>query len=307
LAWNEKSKLVSLDQVLEMNFNEILDDVNFSKVRSYYKIIKFNSPDVIFICGDITGGGSCGHGYASSIVALLKIIEGLNITTSYISSNHDENIDVIKLDEISTDSKFVKRLTGNIDEVRGLKVIGLSYEQSKNVKSFQKLKTDVEIDFVISHCNQTNRLHLFDFNTEFTITGHYDFKVINPYGKTLISLYNDLPWMNYVIIDYSKTSSKFSYYIKEHTDFNWTFIKFAKLNGKLKNLETNYVHEKFHVNLYIPFITNNDYEKAIEYILKWKMENQDINSVDLKKLMNVEISPYQNISKSFIKSYIKAQ
>ena len=73
--WNRDSRDIKLSDTQTMTTSEILNHPNFSKVKFYFEIVTKNSPDLLLLCGDITGDGSCGHGYTSSVTAFLKLVE----------------------------------------------------------------------------------------------------------------------------------------------------------------------------------------------------------------------------------------
>lgn len=306
LNWNGDSRDIKLSEILTMTTYDILNHPNFSKAKFYFEIVIKNTPDLLLLCGDITGDGSCGHGYTSSVIAFLKLVESKKIQTRYISGNHDEPQYYNEIKRQFVNSKYVKELTHNIERIGDMKVIGLSHAQTRTKTSFRQVFNTEKVDIVICHCDHGQRLNLFDFNTDFIITGHYDLKVINPNHKTFISLDNDSPeGTNYVTIDSSAKKTEVAFYILKYGSTKWTYFKYNKTDKSFKLKNTNHIMSALSTRDNLNYLDNIQYKKVIEIVLKKKVAGQKLSSKELTELLNVKINRHLLVSRKFLNSYIQ--
>ena len=304
--WNRDSKDIKLSDILGMTTSDIIKNPKFSKVKFYFDIVTKNSPDLLLLCGDITGDGPCGHGYTSSLTAFLKLVESKKIQTRYISGNHDEPKYYNEIKRLFAKSKYVKELTHKVEIIGGFKIIGYSWLQTRTKTSFRNLFTSEKVNVVVCHCDQRQRLNLFNFNTDFIITGHYDLKVINPNHKTLISLDNDFPeGTNFVTLDSSSKNTEIIYNILRYGETKWTYFKYNKTYKSFKLKETNYKPSfvSFFDNL--SYLDNIELQNGVETILKKKAVGQKLTSNELKKILKIKINRSLTVSQTFLNSYMQ--
>jgi hypothetical protein len=305
LHWTKESKTIKLSDTLKMTPLDILSTLEFRQVRKYFNIIHAFTPDLVILCGDITGDGPCGHGYTSPLIGLLKLIESKGIKARYISGNHDEPQYYDEVNKFSTSSKLVKELTHNIEIIGDLRILGLSFDQTESKTAFKKAFTSEKVDIVVCHCSHTKRLNLFDFNTDFIISGHYDLKVINPNNMTFISLDNDVPQgINFAVIEIDKSKKLISFIIDKSNRNELIHFIFNKTEKSFDLIETNYkTVDSMHLNN-ISYIDNYQYKNAIEILLKKKHMGQNIDTKELAELLRIKINSKKTISKSYINSYL---
>jgi hypothetical protein len=299
--WNRDSRDIKLSDTQTMTTSEILNHPNFSKVKFYFEIVTKNSPDLLLLCGDITGDGSCGHGYTSSVTAFLKLVEAKKIKTRYISGNHDESQYYDEIKRHFANSKYVRELTNKIEKIGDIKLIGLSWEQTRTKTSFRQLFTSEKVDIVVCHCDHGQRLNLFDYNTDFIITGHYDLKVINPNNKTFISLDNDAPQgTNFVTIENVSKEKEIIFSILKYGAKEWTQFKFTKSNKSFALKETNHKQSSFPSWDNLSYLNNVQFEKVIEKAHKTKIAGLKIPNIELEEILNVQINRHLKVSRKFI-------
>jgi len=263
LAWNRNSVL--FENIDNFTCSQILRSPDFNRVAYYYNIVNTFNPDILLLCGDITGDGSCGGGHAVSLICFLRLVEAKKIITRFIPGDHDEAYGARYLNEFQEvnkyfiNSKYIKQANSKIEYINDIRIAGLTYNQTRTktaIKQSLKALND-EMDILICHCPQTHRLHLFDFKTEFIITGHYDLKVISPNNKTLISLYNDVPSENFVVIDIAAEKKMITYYLRRAMATKWTFFNFIKTKQTFILENTNYkiFSEDIYVDCPIKYLT----------------------------------------------------
>lgn len=308
LFWNSESREIKLSQVFKMKTSEILNHSKFSRVKFYFDIVTKNSPDLLLLCGDITGDGSCGHGYTSSIAAFLRLVDAKKTKTRYISGNHDEPQFYNKLKKHFYNYKNVNDVSNKVEEVDGLKLLGLSWEQTKTKASFRKAFTSEQLDIIFCHCEHRRRLKLFDYNASIIITGHYDLKVINPNNKTFISLDNDtIRESNFVTIEGNLKKQKITFSVLSHITGKLIYFKFIKSNKSLSLEETNYEKGNlynYHNFTNINYLNNIQFEKVIERLQKVKNAGLNPSSKELEEILSVRINQNLKVSRKFISEAI---
>lgn len=305
LQWDKESKSLSLHDILKMSEKELLSNPLLSRVKYYFDIVSENSPEILFLCGDITGDGSCGHGYINSIISFLILVEKRKIHCRYISGNHDEPIYFDAVVNYFIHSTYIKKCSDSVELLFGLKIVGLSFEQTSKITSLKKILDIMrkdELDFVICHCPHTLRLNLFEFNTKYIITGHYDLKLINPNHKTFISLDNDYPCINFASINLDRESANIIFtiikngniirhcFLKEKDTFNYLMSDEAR-NPLLRQSNENFVY-------------NVELQNAIEFLIKKKKDGVNVTEAEIRKLLQIRVNLSQRISLSFLKGYI---
>ena len=115
LQWDKESKSLKLDDVLKMTREDVLAHPLLHKVKYYYDIVCESSPEILFLCGDITGDGSCGHGYTVSIICFLILVEKRKIHCRYISGNHDEPIYFDTVVKFFSNSSYIKKCSDGVE------------------------------------------------------------------------------------------------------------------------------------------------------------------------------------------------
>jgi DNA repair exonuclease SbcCD nuclease subunit len=223
LEWNIESKEISDIDIGEFpirkDFSSVENRAYFRsmKFRSYWRyrsIIEETKPDIVLLAGDITGDGSCGHGFHKALFLLFRYLEYNKITTFFISGNHDEPKYFKYILERTRGLKYVKYIARKVVEYGGIKILGLDYLDTynkTNLKGF--ISKNFSLDIVLSHCHLHRRTSLFDFDTKYVITGHWDQNIGQVENTVFISLVNDTPEdVNYLTIEFNKNQELVSYY-----------------------------------------------------------------------------------------------
>lgn len=306
--WNVESKSVKMNDVLVMSNAQILNHPSLTKVKFYFDIIKKHNPNLIFFCGDITGDGSCGHGYITPLTCLFKLIESIKVQTRFICGNHDEDLYFESIKKIFVKSKYIKHLTEKVETIGNIKVIGLSFNQTYSNRIFKKIikESNSKIDFVVCHCHHTKRLNLFDFNTDFIITGHYDLKVINPNSKTFISLDNDTP-TNYVVIEYLQKKIQITYNVQEFNSHELKWFKFIKNKNEFSLKDSNYMLDRLNSSDNLTYIYNIELQNLIELLQKKKSIGKIVLQKELDKILEININRSLKVTRAFLNSYIRLE
>lgn len=203
LNWSRPSYTITKDDISTLQNQQIIpNNKKFQTVYAYYRVVINEKPDLVLFAGDLTGDGSCGHGFQFAFSYLLHILELSGIPSFLISGNHDlpQNYNVL-LTEIS-ELKLTNEISSKRVEWKGISILGLSFEDTKNKKRYKRLLETYTAytDIVLAHCALKRRTSLFDFDCQVICTGHYDNKLFQLEGKQFISLSNDFEFINYAVV-----------------------------------------------------------------------------------------------------------
>ena len=194
MFWNPMPIKISLDLTL-LSPMEILNMDDFAKVKFYYDIVVQHKPDIIVLCGDITGDGFCGRGHSNSLIAFLKLTSDLKIFVRFVRGNHDLDEEINKVNSFFENSIYVRELTQEPEEIAGYSFVGIAFNEISNKTRLKRSYITHNADFIITHAPSNMRLNLFNMNSKYIFTGHYDLKVLNANDKIFVSLDNDNPTM----------------------------------------------------------------------------------------------------------------
>lgn len=207
LHWNDDAIHIS-DKDIELlrTTGQLGETVAFYKLREYLQIILSEEPQLILFAGDLTGDGSCGHGFFQAFKCLLTYLEISEIPSYFIRGNHDVYPYYEQAEEYAKTLNHCKEISGQYIIHQGLKILGIPFDSTKNKKKLTALLSEKEdnIDIVLSHCELKRRTWLFDFKAEVIITGHYDNKQMATGQSIFLSFSNDeFDFANYGCLDYS--------------------------------------------------------------------------------------------------------
>lgn len=282
LCWERKLQKIKNEEVKRFKEKD-LEKKKYSGIKKYFSLIKEEKPDLILFAGDITGDGSCGHGYQNAMKILLKILEANEIQSFFISGNHDEFDYFNELINFSDDLQFSKEISNQFIEFKGIKILGISFDKSKNKTEFKELikANNQNIDIVLSHAELRRRAWLFDLNAKVVITGHFDRKIVPIENKIFISLDNDHRSISYCILEKQNDNCwGFQYVIQDGVESEYQPRRTVKIFENSDQLINGGRNEYYNLNGKIfKFSTIENYKEPsiAERIHKFKSgENYDV-------------------------------
>ncbi len=337
LCWELKLKKIQKEEVKRFKEKD-LEKKRYLSIKKYFSLIKEEEPDLVLFAGDITGDGSCGHGYQNAMKILLKLLEEYKIQSFFISGNHDELEYYKELIDFSDSLKFSKDISNQFTEFKGIKILGISFDKSKNKTEFKDLikANDQKVDLVLAHAELKRRIWLFDLNTDFVITGHFDKKITSIEGKIFVSLDNDNSNVSYCTLDFDDVTDVEVRYVLKGED---EIIEFAERSKNLRlNKSNNFftnngerkeilieekklsimeflqkrsegepleklIKENGNRNDNLKYLRGFDFKEAIERIRKIKNENKLLSEIEFDNLIKLRINANHQISKSMIIDY----
>lgn len=193
LYWAHNLKYLSDEEVRQFTAEQ-LSEPDFQTLKKYLSIIFYEEVDLVVLAGDITGDGSCGHGYQNVVTLLLMILEAHEKPTVLISGNHDLEMNYTPLLDYMKDFDYCQEISNQSYEINGVRLFGLSYENSNKKKILKKIlkeQANEQFDLVVAHTELKRRTWLFDFNTKAIVTGHFDKKMSLIQDKLFVSLDNN--------------------------------------------------------------------------------------------------------------------
>ncbi|MEE9438128.1 MAG: metallophosphoesterase, partial [Saprospiraceae bacterium] len=233
LYWEGHLRSITEDEIEKFR-NEDIDKTRYFSIKRYLNIILEEKANLVLFAGDVTGDGSCGHGFQYAFLILLKILESLKIDTCYISGNHDEPPYYSIVNNRVRDYKYIKEISNKTIDINGVKVLGIPYETTYSKTKIKALYKIIEedkhqYDIIIAHSQLKRRIQLFDIDTKVIITGHYDRKIMAFNQSAFISLDNDSSEISYAIFNQEESNETVS--IAVLNAFDDTYSITEKINN----------------------------------------------------------------------------
>lgn len=235
----------------------------------------------------------------------LDFLERKKIKCFVVRGNWDESEDFDNFVESTRELQYTEEISGRMVEFEGLRILGIPYAMTEDLKVARQLPTifPEKMDIVLTHALFRNRIWLFDLNTKYIITGHFDSQLCQIRDKIFISFYT-FPH-DYALLDYMPSNQTVTYYggvargkLREVNSV--ARIKKGTLIWTTKSLNSSN-HEGLGVAPIIRRFTDN-YASSIESLMSAK-ELADRNGSDRKEI--VEELLLQGIPKSHINDYIR--
>lgn len=326
LNWDPHLRTIS-DYELQNFSLRLLSLPRYERIKRYLDIIENESPDLVLFAGDVTGDGSCGHGFHYAFIILLSILENKKLQSFYISGNHDEPGYYDLVNELTQNYKFTQDISEQDVQFKGLKILGLSYNCSKSKRSLRaeiSKRTDT-YDIIVAHAQLKRRIRLFDIRSQYIFTGHYDRKLCAHRDTVFVSLDNDSEEVSYAVLNKTDSGDQVSISVQKDRTTHFSYTENRKL--LLKSLRNNILKingtsnidlellERYPtqnlvddtINLaYLKFIRGTNYSRVLNGLYKHKQQ-LPLDKLDLpiEKVAGLPITPMYNISKSLIQDYLK--
>ena len=330
LNWHQNSKKIGRKDIIKLfETKDIGAGDRFLTVNKYWSIINSKKPELILFAGDVTGDGSCGHGYHTAFYYLLSLIELSGLPACFIKGDND--LDAYYKQVTDNIHQYdIQEISGHLVSVSGINIYGLSFQDtnSENLPLLLDKLKDRSIDIVLCHCELKRRTSLFaQLNVGLIITGHFDNKICNANGIDFISHSNDSHIINYSTIDYkSPDNVRYNYhfvYPERRLDINYSTTKAILQSGNLEESDlivndvpvdikeyedmalpnSAYEKEKNALALSVKFLKGQAYTKAITYMIGLKA-GKNIDKKELAKLMKKQITARNKLSKTMLVDFL---
>ncbi len=239
MNWEQHLRSISRTEVDSVTL-ETLKKSRYFSIQRYLQIVIDEEAEMVIIAGDVTGDGSCGHGFHHAFMVFLSMLEQLKIPSCFISGNHDEQVYYEQVTQFSEGLKYSHEISNKTKTINGLQILGVPYETTYSKSKIKNLLNTFQdnYDVVVAHSQLKRRIRLFDLDAKLVLTGHYDRKLMGFSGATFISLDNDDREMSYATINTYEGGFNASICIKNTDD---EIFRFTESSDKIQSLERSHV------------------------------------------------------------------
>lgn len=326
LNWEAHLRSITTTEVQQFT-EERLSLLRYERIRRYFNLILSEKADLVLFSGDITGDGSCGHGFHAAFTILLQLLENRQIPSAFIRGNHDPEPYYTNLLAYCSDFKYTQEISEKKVKVLGLNILGVSYDCSKSKRKLNALiaaHKDSSLDIVLAHSQIKRRIYHFDFNTEYILTGHYDRKLLAHRDTVFLALDNDSEEISYAVLDKNKQKDDIvGIKIKRNEDvFALYENKTSLLAGqrtvvlhlndepyldllKLENASNEALSRDGLHYLYLKYLRGINYSSSLDSMYHMKHHKSlDKFDLSLNQLHGLPITANYQISESMIEDYL---
>jgi len=301
-------------------------DEKFRRLNNYWDIILKERAEVVLLAGDLTGDGSCGHGFHLAFYYLLCLLDLARIQTFFIRGDND--LDKY-YNQIITNMKqfsWIEEISNRAVIYNGIKFWGLPFQTTRTKKKLNKILDNhsKEVDILICHSELKRRTHLFDLPVKHIITGHFDNKICCINDVVFLSFSNDSDTINYGMIEWGENPTYYySFYnTRQKSSLVYKEIKSSLLNGKRNSLiridnipiqisefeilqlpKSDYEKDKSALALAIKYLRGNNYSSAVNFLRTTKAE-ENFKTKRYHTLLKQQFTSKHKLSKSMILDYL---
>lgn len=305
LHWHLASKRISQNDLALLQETNLLGyGERFLSIRNYWNIICHEKPDLVLLGGDLTGDGSCGHGFHMAFYYLLCLLNDAKIQTYFIQGDNDVDKYYSFILENLEHLEWAHEISNKSVIHNELRILGIPFVTTNDKRKLKRLiaeKAD-RYDIILCHSALKRRTHLFNFETELIVTGHFDNKLCHIKDSIYLSLSNDNSVINYAMIDWQGDEKVVTYNFihpqrnrrisysesyqdlrssrKEGTVFSDMVPIRIEEFEKLILPNSEYEKDKNAIALAIKFLRGHNYKVAIEFLFS----NRETDSLDIKEL-----------------------
>ncbi len=331
LNWELHLRTISLEEFRSFEISH-LGNPRYYSIKRYFSLVEKHQPQVVMFAGDVTGDGSCGHGFHYAFLMLLKCFEIKKIPAFFISGNHDEVRYYQKVENEIKKFKVVHEISNCIAEIQGLRILGVPYETTFSKSSIKRLKEERKdngllsgkIDIVMAHSQLKRRIHLFDLGAKIIVTGHYDRKNFEYGDAIFISLDNDFTEVSYAMIVLDPTiQSRICIWQSSGGVLSHGIVKGSGIEStgnqmlwvdespvtelkKLESLPDDKIHDQNGQSMaYLKYIRGKNYKKVLQKMHALKKENKKRATVIAAAgIIGLQVTPTYRISESLVVDYL---
>lgn len=318
LYWDHHLMTVTEEEVRNFTIADI-EKERYYCLRKYATLIKHEAPTLVLFAGDLTGDGSCGHGYHNVFKILLLILESQEIPSLCIGGNHDKEEYYGAVVEMISHLEFAQEISNRCVQVNGLNILGIPFETSKDKRKLKKVlrENPQSIDIVLAHSELKRRTWLFDLDTSIIVTGHFDQKMAGIDGRVFISLNNnwrdDFTYATLAFEEIDSVTAEFIFIIDPYE---------SRFSETKEHLTTNKINTIYTINdqemkiekSLVPITDNrrldlNDFrgmslKHGIEYLLECKRKGSKPDANTVNKLNQLYVYEDFKFSKTMIWDYL---
>jgi len=199
LNWHPHLRSISDTEVSDFLESDLTNE-RYQRISRYISIVDKENPEIVLLSGDITGDGSCGHGFQNALKIFFLLLETRKIQSYFISGNHDPDKNYSDLLKFTHQLSFPQEISNQMINYKGLNILGINFDCSASLTRMKQMLSDLEglpVDICLAHSEIKRRIRLFETNASLIVTGHYDRKLMPFMNSIFISLDNDWEEVSY--------------------------------------------------------------------------------------------------------------
>jgi len=323
--WNAAAKQINEnDFEVFRETGQVMQRNRFKNLLYYCQIVEKEKPDIVLLAGDLTGDGSCGHGFQNAFMFFCLYLEYMEIPSLLVQGDNDVDEFYEQVVPLIADLDFVQECRGEMVKIQGIHILGLSFLQTNRKHTLKDLIAKHEnktIDILFTHTPLKRRSKLFDFNSANIITGHFDNKLFALQDTAFISLSNDSDLISYCTIEIQDDVAQYRYCLHNSQRKFTTCLQdsFSGLNAErnsiLKMNSKPWLHiKKFeeieaphdwerknnnHIAMKLKYLRGDMYKEAVRRIRSTRSKDSD----NPYSILGKKINPFSRVSKSMIQDY----
>ena len=324
LNWHIDSKRVNREDILLLYESSIVPQSNrFRTITIYLEIIKSVTPDIVIFAGDVTGDGSCGHGFQNAFFYLLTALQLKGTETLFIKGDNDLEQYYTSVTNNISHLTLIQEISDKAIKIRGLKILGLGFDTTADKKRMQQIldtHSKKSYDIIVCHAQLKRRTFLMKLNCKCLVTGHFDNKLFKIDGKVFLSHSNDSEVINYSMISTSSGISTYTY-VFHHTRKRLE-IKYvlSPINAdtlvindvpvgieqyeNLKLPQSSYDKDKNALALSVKFLRGQSYKKVLKLMHNLKAGKLEMEKTLLTKYLDKQIIAKHKLSRTMLADYL---
>jgi len=326
LNWHPHLRSISDTEVLQFRESDLQND-RYQRISRYISIVDREQPDLVLLAGDITGDGSCGHGFQNALKIFFLLLESRKIPSYFISGNHDPYKNYDDLLAFTNQLSMPEEISNRTVSAHGLNVVGINFDCSASKTKLNQWLAGLENtkpDICLAHSEIKRRIRLFESNASVIVTGHYDRKLMPFQNSVFISLDNDWDEVSYstAVFDNHKLMSA-SFHIRQNENTTLTLQQKSDVDSlnsimtvsghpaldlyKIESYPDSALKDDSGENwVYLKHLRGVNLRKA--YKTLWKTKNEielDEGDLEFSKVYKLPVTANYKISKSLMNDYLK--
>lgn len=199
LNWHPHLRSITNAEVIGFSESDLSKE-RYQRIWRYFDIVIKEKPDLVLLSGDITGDGSCGHGYQNALKIFLLLLESRKISSRFISGNHDPDPYYSDLLSFVKDLAFTEEISNRIVQFKDLSIVGINYDCTRSLTKLNAMLKECHSNkpqICLAHSEIKRRIRLFETGADLIATGHFDRKLMLFDDSVYISLDNDWEEVSY--------------------------------------------------------------------------------------------------------------
>ena len=239
LNWEQHLRGVTYREVLAASLDTVMIS-RYASIQKYLQIVIEENAELVIIAGDVTGDGSCGHGFHHAFMLFLSILEKLKISSCFISGNHDEHIYYDQVRRYAEKLEYAHEISNTSISINGLNILGVPYETTYSKSKIKNLLATYSgrYDIVVAHAQLKRRIRLFELDSKLIVTGHYDRKLFGYQGAVFVSLDNDDKQISYAAMEMNRDDFVTAICIKNK---DGSIVRFGDSSRNVAGAERNHI------------------------------------------------------------------